>query len=309
MHAAIERWRREERARLARLEASLEELPGAEAPEVRFEQPGSEDVEDPETEPGSSSSALARIGGGSAAMDPVTSAHAVGTLLARGMTRTADRALVGACTLVPVGAIGAISLVRHGYLVEVGGGSVMGPVLGTLGFALINLLVFGAAVGWSYLRHDPSTLVNLRAAQREREHEQDRAERRASEREARLRARRREAEAERRRRALEAASERQPSSSSAPIGSVASGRRSTLRPPRVCGRSAPTATVSSSRTAPPTSGRARTAPRRRRSSAFRRSPCLMGSRRWPDRCAHGPRSSRASPSSPPVPRGPRRRPP
>lgn len=268
-----ERYVAEEDARLARLAVSLEELPGAEAPEVRFEQPGSEDVEDPETEPGSSSSALAQIGGGSAAMAPVTSAqtravsaiedpswhgigpilyrtvvglilvgefplnsvafrlfgesdlftyvmtvslavalvamaHAAGTLLARGMTRTADRALVGACTLVPVGAIGAISLVRHGYLVEVGGGSVMGPVLGTLGFALINLLVFGAAVGWSYLRHDPTTLVNLRAAQREREREQERAERRASEREARLRARRREAEAERRRRALEAASER-----------------------------------------------------------------------------------------------------
>lgn len=259
----------EEDGRLARLEAALEELPGAEAPEVRFEQPGSEDVEDPETEPGSSPSALAQIGGGSAAVDPVAleqtwaasaigdaswhgigpvlywtvvalilvgefplnsvafrlfgesdlftyvmtaslavalvaMAHAAGTLLARGMTRTADRALVGACTLVPVGAIGAISFVRYGYLVEVGEGSVMGPVLGTLGFALINLLVFGAAVSWSYLRHDPTTLVNLRAAQREREHEQERAERRASEREARLRAQRREAASERHRAELEA---------------------------------------------------------------------------------------------------------
>lgn len=61
----------EEDARLSRLQASLEELPAADAPEVRFEQPGSEDEEDPETEPGSSSSGLAQIGGGSAAVDPV----------------------------------------------------------------------------------------------------------------------------------------------------------------------------------------------------------------------------------------------
>lgn len=72
---------------------------------------------------------------------------------------------------VPTAAIAVISLVRYGYLIDVGGDARIGPLLGTLAFGKINLLVFGAAAGLSYLHHDPRTLVNRRASARAAEHE------------------------------------------------------------------------------------------------------------------------------------------
>jgi len=134
--------------------------------------------------------------------------------------------LVGAFALIPVAAIAVISLVRYGYLVDVGGDTEIGPVLGSLAFGCINLLVFGAAAGISYLHHDPRTLVNRRAAVRADERERDRADRRrdrrerthrereqrvqdeARRRDEELRCRILEQERERKRRELELSSER-----------------------------------------------------------------------------------------------------
>lgn len=148
----------------------------------------------------------------------VAIAHFLGTLLAREATTTRDRVLTGVFSVVPVGAIAVISLIRYDYLTRIGDDAI-GPVLGTLSFAFINLLVFAAAAAWSYLRHDPRTVVNRRAAVRRAEREADRAERRRREREraAEEEARRRveeerrrelEAERERRRQALELEAER-----------------------------------------------------------------------------------------------------
>jgi hypothetical protein len=156
----------------------------------------------------------------------VAFAHGLGLLLARPERSAVEKVLVGACIVIPLGAITVISFVRHGYLVNVGGDSGVGPLLGTLAFGLINLLVFGAATALSYLRHDPRTLVNRRTAARALERERARIERRrADEQRGRLKrqhrleddvARRREAqqrkqlavEQERRRRELALQAER-----------------------------------------------------------------------------------------------------
>jgi hypothetical protein len=108
----------------------------------------------------------------------VAFAHGLGLLVSRPERSTVERILVGAFVLVPLAAIAVISLVRYGYLIDVGGDAGVGPVLGTLAFGCINLLVFGAAAGLSYLHHDPRTLVNRRAAVRATEREHTRAARR-----------------------------------------------------------------------------------------------------------------------------------
>jgi hypothetical protein len=119
----------------------------------------------------------------------VAFAHALGLLLSRPERTRVERVLVGVFVALPVAAIAVISLVRYGYLLDVGGDSGIGPVLGMLAFGLINLLVFGAATGLSYLHHDPRTLVNQRAAVRAGERERARAERRAAEQERERRSR------------------------------------------------------------------------------------------------------------------------
>jgi hypothetical protein len=111
----------------------------------------------------------------------VAFAHGLGLLVSRPERTTVERILVGAFTVVPLAAITVISLVRYGYLTDVGGDTGVGPVLGTLAFGCINLLVFGAAAGLSYLHHDPRTLVNRRAAVRTAERERARAARRSAE--------------------------------------------------------------------------------------------------------------------------------
>jgi hypothetical protein len=113
-----------------------------------------------------------------------------------------ERVLVGVFAALPIAAIAVISLVRYGYLIEVGGDVGMGPVLGAFAFAVINLLVFGAAAGLSYLHHDPPTLASRKTAIRAAERE--RAERREAEQDKRRRGRELEARRERHEAELEA---------------------------------------------------------------------------------------------------------
>jgi hypothetical protein len=110
----------------------------------------------------------------------VAMAHVVGLLLSRPQRAAVERAVVAICIAVPFAVISAVALVRYGYLQDVGGDSGIGPILGTLAFGSINLLVFGAAVGSSYLHHDPRTFVNRRASVRAAEKERARVERRSS---------------------------------------------------------------------------------------------------------------------------------
>ena len=74
-------------------------------------------------------------------------AHGLGLFLSRPERNRVERIMVGVFVALPVAAITVISLVRYGYLVDVGGDVGIGPVLGTVAFGLINLLVFGAAAG------------------------------------------------------------------------------------------------------------------------------------------------------------------
>ena len=266
----------DEDARLARLQAQLEELPSTDAPETRFEEPALEPI--PALVPiGGGSSApvaparLSVAGGAGGPADPadqpeplgeawtasdpaaegarwhgigpvlywavigliiagefplnavafrlfgesdlftyvmtaslavalIAIAHVLGTLVSRPTHTTVERVLIGVFTFVLVAGIAVISLIRYDYLTELGADSVIGPVLGTLAFALINLLVFVAAAGWSYMRHDPRTVVSGRAAARDAERERDRAERRNADRERARLEREREAQDDARRR-------------------------------------------------------------------------------------------------------------
>lgn len=133
----------------------------------------------------------------------VLMAHGVGLLVARPERTKVERVLVAVFVALPVAAVAVISLVRYDYLVDVGGDAGIGPVLGTLAFGVINLLVFGAAAGLSYLRHDPRTLVNRRASSRESERERTRTERRREDEQQRQAERERRAIDEQQRRELD----------------------------------------------------------------------------------------------------------
>jgi len=130
-------------------------------------------------------------------------AHGLGMFLSRPERNRIERILVGVFVALPTAAIAVISLVRYDYLVDVGGDVGIGPVLGTLAFGLINLLVFGAAAGLSFLRHDPRTVVNRRASARAEERDQTRTERRLEDRQRRRQEREQRASDERHRRELE----------------------------------------------------------------------------------------------------------
>ena len=78
------------------------------------------------------------------ALGLVLLAHGLGMLLSRPERNRVERIMAGVFAALPAGAIAVISLVRFDYLVDVGGDVGIGPVLGTLAFGLINLLVFGA---------------------------------------------------------------------------------------------------------------------------------------------------------------------
>ena len=136
-------------------------------------------------------------------------AHGLGLLLSRPERNRIERILMGVFVALPVAAITVISLVRYDYLVDVGGDVGIGPVLGTVAFGLINLLVFGAAAGLSFLRHDPRTLVNRRAAARAEEHDRTRTERHQEDRQRRRREREQRATDDQHRRELELRTKRQ----------------------------------------------------------------------------------------------------
>jgi hypothetical protein len=135
-------------------------------------------------------------------------AHGLGLFLSRPERNRVERILVGVFVALPTAAIAVISLVRNDYLVDVGGDIGIGPVLGTVAFGLINLLVFGAAAGLSFLRHDPRTVVNRRASARADERERTRAERRQEERQRRRQDRERRSSDEQNRRQLELRTQR-----------------------------------------------------------------------------------------------------
>src|SRR4030095_15607361 len=100
-------------------------------------------------------------------------------------------------------------LFRHDSLVARGGDVGIGPMLGTVAFGLINLLVFGAAAGLSFLRHDPRTLVNRRAPARPKERARTRTDLRNEDRQRRRGEREQRATDEQQRRELELRTKRQ----------------------------------------------------------------------------------------------------
>lgn len=125
----------------------------------------------------------------------VAMAHFVGSLLSRERSAT-EGALLLAFVLIPLAAIAVIAAIRDAYLDRVDGGTGIAPLLGTLGFGLINVMIFGAAAALSFAHHDPRTLANRRARTRYADRERARAERARRRREE---ARRRELEEGRRR--------------------------------------------------------------------------------------------------------------
>ena len=136
-------------------------------------------------------------------------AHGLGLFLSRPERNRVERILVGVFVALPVAVITVISLVRYDYLLDVGGDVGIGPVLGTVAFGLINLLVFGAAAGLSFLRHDPRTLVNRRASARADERDRTRTERRLEDRQRRYQEREQRSSDERQRHELELRTKRQ----------------------------------------------------------------------------------------------------
>ena len=132
----------------------------------------------------------------------VVSAHFLGVLLARPERTRIERVLVAVCVAIPLGAIVMTSLVRYDYL-ALDGDSNIGPLLGMAAFVLINLVVFGAAVWLSYLRHDPRTQVSRLEAARTAERDRARTERRRDREERRRERRLRRRQAERRKVALD----------------------------------------------------------------------------------------------------------
>ena len=113
-------------------------------------------------------------------------AHGAGVLLAREDPTPRERGLLWLTAGLPVAAIVAVALIRAVYLEEVVGRRGLGRWFDAAAFAAINATIFGGAVLLSYLRHDPASRENLRAARRRREREAARAERRERRRRERL---------------------------------------------------------------------------------------------------------------------------
>ncbi len=139
----------------------------------------------------------------------VAMAHFAGLLLTRPERTAVERGLLTTFLLVPIAVIVVVALVRDGYLREIGGDTGIGPLLGTLAFGVINLLVFGGATAASFVYHDPRTLRNRRAAQREARRERARIERLEAKRARERMRRQRELEDEERKRSEELRRRRQ----------------------------------------------------------------------------------------------------
>lgn len=84
----------------------------------------------------------------------VGSAHVVGILLSLERPSRLQLTLLAICVLAPLGAIGAIALVRQAYVSSLGREGIS-PGAVTAAFVLINLLIYAIATVLSYLTHDP----------------------------------------------------------------------------------------------------------------------------------------------------------
>jgi hypothetical protein len=96
----------------------------------------------------------------SLAVTLVLCAHGLGTFLRVEHASMAERRWILVLMLLPVLAIVAIALIRARYIAveaEATGFDVLGPVIGSLAFLVINLLVYTGATMLSYLAHAPRT--------------------------------------------------------------------------------------------------------------------------------------------------------
>ena len=88
----------------------------------------------------------------------VVCAHGLGTFLRLEQPTMAERRWVWILIAVPVLALVGIALIRARYLsmeAAVTGLNVLGPVVGSLVFLVINLLIYTGATMLSYLAHAP----------------------------------------------------------------------------------------------------------------------------------------------------------
>ncbi|MGH2437759.1 MAG: hypothetical protein ACRDFA_12315 [bacterium] len=88
------------------------------------------------------------------AVSLVGSAHVLGILLTLERPSRLQLALLAITVLAPMGAIGAIAVVREAYVESLGREGIS-PAAVTVAFVLINLLIYAIAAVLSYLTHDP----------------------------------------------------------------------------------------------------------------------------------------------------------
>ena len=97
----------------------------------------------------------------SLAVTLILCAHGLGTFLRIAHPSMAERRWIVVLVVLPLLAIVAIAVIRARYLsleAQVTGLDVLGPVVGSLAFLVINLLVYTGATMFSYLAHAPRTL-------------------------------------------------------------------------------------------------------------------------------------------------------
>lgn len=98
-------------------------------------------------------------------------AHGLGTFLRAEQPTLAERRWVVVLVVLPVLTIVAIALIRARYLsleAQVTGLEVLGPLVGSLVFLVINLLVYTGATMLSYLAHAPRMPAAAKDAERAR---------------------------------------------------------------------------------------------------------------------------------------------
>ncbi len=96
-------------------------------------------------------------------------AHGLGTFLRAEQPTMAERRWIVVLVVLPVLTIIAIALIRARYLsleAEVTGLEVLGPMVGSLVFLVINLLVYTGATMLSYLAHAPRMPAAAKEAER-----------------------------------------------------------------------------------------------------------------------------------------------
>jgi len=115
----------------------------------------------------------------SVALILIACAHGLGIFLSRDQSSPVERLLTWILVLIPVLAILVIASVRNQYLSLDGNVGGLSPLVGTLAFALINILIYVGAVVLSYLRHDPDSEHNVKKEMRTREREDERLRKRS----------------------------------------------------------------------------------------------------------------------------------